>query len=311
LIIDTSRVAPSERFELWVEEASKAYFPMSFERGGGSAFSGRAHNCALGPVDVHRVTAGPSGLLRTRRTIDAADPETFHLGLELYGTSRLEQDGRSCTMRTGTLFGFQSSHPFAIRNETDFAMLIVSFPQSLLRPYTDRVCARTGMQIDHGFATRFVAPFLIDLAARIEDDSLAEGGANLGEPIVDVVRSLFLRQDERATTHPQAGALLPQVTSYIYRHLGDPDLTPARIAAAHFVSVRSLHRLWAPRGVSVSAWIREVRLARCRRDLGDPALAHESIGTIAARWGMRNAAHFSRTYREAYGCSPRDHRPGG
>src|SRR6478735_3452076 len=105
LIIATSQLAPSERFDLWVEEAWKAYFPMSFERGGGSAFSGVAHNCELGPVDVHRVMAGPSGLLRTRRNIDAADPETFHLGLELRGHSRMEQDGRSCAMPTGTLFG--------------------------------------------------------------------------------------------------------------------------------------------------------------------------------------------------------------
>ncbi len=311
LIIDTSQVAPSERFDLWVEEASKAYFPMSFERGGGSAFSGVAHNCELGPVDVHRVMAGPSGLLRTRRNIDAADPETFHLGLELRGHSRMEQDGRSCAMPTGTLFGFQSSRPFVIRNETDFEMLVISFPMALLGQRAGRVCARTGERIDQTFASRFVAPFLIDLAARIEDDTLAAGGANLGETIVDVVRSIFLRQDESTGTYLHADVLLPQVTTYVYRHLGDPDLTPARIAAAHFISVRSLHRLWEPRGVSISGWIRELRLGRCRRDLADPALAHESIGTIASRWGMRNPAHFSRMYRAAYGCSPRDHRPGG
>ena len=123
-------------------------------------------------------------------------------------------------------------------------------------------------------------------------------------------RSSSARTRERGT-YLHADVLLPQVTTYVYRHLGDPDLTPARIAAAHFISIRSLHRLWESRGVSISGWIREVRLARCRRDLADPALAHESIGTIAARWGMRNAAHFSRMYREAYGCSPRDHRPGG
>ena len=247
LIIDTSQAAPSERFDLWVEEASKAYFPMSFERGGGSAFSGRAHNCELGPVDVHRVTAGPSGLLRTRRTIDAADPETFHLGLELRGHSRMEQDGRSCTMPTGTLFGFQSSRPFVIRNETDFEMLVISFPVALLGQFAGRVCARTGERIDQTFASRFVAPFLIDLAARIEDDSLAAGGANLGETIVDVVRSIFLRQDEGTGHVPARRRAAPA---------GDdlrvpPSRGPGSHAGAHSGRPLHLHPIAAsPLGVA-------------------------------------------------------------
>ena len=308
LIIDTSQVAPSERFELWAEEASKVFFPMSLERGGGSSFSGVVHGCALGPVGVHRLTAGPSVVQRTHRTIGAADPETFQLGFELRGRSRLEQDGRSSALPTGALFGYQTSTPFVIHNETAFQMLVISFPLALLRPYTDRMCRQTGLRVDHDLARRVVAPFLLDISGRLGEGSLAGAGPDLGETIVDVVRSVFLRQGEREVVQRHAGLLLPQVTAYIYRHLGDPDLSPARIAEAHFMSLRSLHRLWEPKDVSVSEWIRELRLARCRRDLAEPALAHESIGTIASRWGMLNAAHFSRMYRAAYGCSPREHR---
>jgi AraC-like DNA-binding protein len=311
LIVDTSQVAPSERFDLWAEEASKVFFPMSLERGSTSAFSGVVHGCELGPVGVHRLTAGPSTVLRTRRTIGAADPETFQLGFELHGRSSLEQDGRSCALPAGAMFGYQTSTPFVIRNETAFRMLVISFPLTLLRPYTDRVAGRTGTRIDHRLATRFVAPFLWDLDARISDDSLAAAGPDLGETIVDVVRSLFLNAEQGAVETRHAETLLPQLTRYVYAHLGDPGLTPARIAAAHFISTRSLHRLWEARGVGLSQWIRELRLARCRRDLADPALAGESVAVIAARWGMRNPAHFSRMYREAYGCSPREHRSKG
>lgn len=310
LIIDTSRVAPSERFDLWAEEASKVFFPMSVERGDAASFSGRVHGCELGPVGVHRLTAGPSTVLRTRRTIGAADPETFQLGFELRGRSSLEQDGRSCAIPAGALFGYHTSRPFAIRNETAFQMLVISFPIVLLRPYVDRACRRTGLRVEHELARRVVAPFLADLGAKAGDDTLARGGPDLGEAIVDVVRSLFLRDEGRhADPGRHAAVLQANVASYVYGHLGDPDLTPATIAAAHFVSVRSLHRLWASREVSISEWIREVRLLRCRRDLSDPALADESIATIAARWGMRNPAHFSRLYRDAYGCAPSDHRP--
>ena len=159
LIIDTSQVAPSERFELWAEEASKVYFPMSLS-GATIRVLRRVHSCELGPADVHRLTAGPSGVLRTRRNIDAADPETFQLGFELRGRSLLEQDGRSCAIPTGALFGYQTSTPFVIRNETAFQMLVISFPLALLRPYTDRMCRQTGLRIEHELARRVVAPFL-------------------------------------------------------------------------------------------------------------------------------------------------------
>jgi AraC-like DNA-binding protein len=58
----------------------------------------------------------------------------------------------------------------------------------------------------------------------------------------------------------------------------------------------------------VSEWIRDRRLERCRRDLLDPALRHETILSIATRWGITSSAHFSRVYRQNYGRTPREER---
>jgi AraC-like DNA-binding protein len=58
----------------------------------------------------------------------------------------------------------------------------------------------------------------------------------------------------------------------------------------------------------VCDWIRAERLERCRSDLRDPAYADVSISAIASRWGLPSAPHFSRLFRLAYGCSPREFR---
>ena len=55
-------------------------------------------------------------------------------------------------------------------------------------------------------------------------------------------------------------------------------------------------------------FIRSARLDRCRRDLLDPAFADQPISAIASRWGLPSAPHFSRLFRQAYGCSPREFR---
>jgi AraC-like DNA-binding protein len=132
------------------------------------------------------------------------------------------------------------------------------------------------------------------------DGRIREDDGDLGESVVDLVRGLCAergRDDAR-------GALLADVKATIERNLHDPDLGPAGIAAAHFISTRYLHRLFEGEGVTVSAWIRARRMERCRRDLEDPALAGETVLAIASRWGLRNPGHFSRLFQAAYGVSP-------
>jgi AraC-like DNA-binding protein len=58
----------------------------------------------------------------------------------------------------------------------------------------------------------------------------------------------------------------------------------------------------------VAGWVRQRRLERCRRDLLDPASAARPVSAVAARWGLVNAAHFSRAFRAAYGLSPVEYR---
>ncbi|WP_206641596.1 helix-turn-helix domain-containing protein [Nonomuraea polychroma] len=122
----------------------------------------------------------------------------------------------------------------------------------------------------------------------------------------------MLFQPARIQAGPAAGpprqALALRIRTYIQRHLHDSELTPRSVAAAHHISVSHLHRLFQEQGDTVSAWIRDQRLERTRRDLADAALIDVPIYKIAARWGFTRAADFSRAFRTAYGVSPREFR---
>ena len=113
----------------------------------------------------------------------------------------------------------------------------------------------------------------------------------------------------RDTMKPQV-LLATSVREYIEANLADPQLSPASIATAHFISTRHLHNIFHESGSTVASWIRSQRLERIRRDLRDPLLNGTSVGAVAARWGFLDAAHFSRTFRDAYGESPSDWRRG-
>lgn len=98
------------------------------------------------------------------------------------------------------------------------------------------------------------------------------------------------------------------IQEWIEARLHDPALCPAAIAAAHHISVRQLYRVFRPTGTTVARYVRARRLENCRRELGDPFLGAQRIGAIAHRWGLPDAAAFSRAFRAAYGQSPTAYR---
>jgi AraC-like DNA-binding protein len=102
--------------------------------------------------------------------------------------------------------------------------------------------------------------------------------------------------------------MLARVHAFIDQHLGDPDLSPATIAAAHHLSVRALHALYQAENETVAASIRRQRLEHCRRDLLDPSRPDRPVNAIGARWGFPDATAFSRTFRTAYGLPPGEYR---
>jgi len=74
------------------------------------------------------------------------------------------------------------------------------------------------------------------------------------------------------------------------------------------ISTGYLHKLFRMEDSTVSRFIRERRLEHCRRDLIAAASLTLPISSIGARWGLIDAAHFSRVFKAAYGASPREYR---
>ncbi|MCV7028011.1 helix-turn-helix transcriptional regulator [Mycobacterium sherrisii] len=97
------------------------------------------------------------------------------------------------------------------------------------------------------------------------------------------------------------GGLRERVLWYIEENLRDPELSPATIAAAHYVSVRTLYYVLQTLDVPIAAHIRSRRLAHCYADLLN---TDDPVSDIAKRWGFVSPPHFSRVFSRHYGISP-------
>jgi AraC-like DNA-binding protein len=98
------------------------------------------------------------------------------------------------------------------------------------------------------------------------------------------------------------GALLRQTKQYIATQLLNPDLSAESICGAMRFSRATLYRIFEPLG-GVSQYIKSRRLGRVHRLLSS-ATRRIPLEVIAADHGFKTAAHFSRAFREQFGCSP-------
>jgi transcriptional regulator GlxA family with amidase domain len=73
------------------------------------------------------------------------------------------------------------------------------------------------------------------------------------------------------------------------------------------MSVRALPALFEDVDASVAGLVRSERLGHCLEDLQRPNGG--SITDIAFRWGVCDAAHFSRVFKREFGATPSDVRP--
>ncbi|WP_445227882.1 AraC-like ligand-binding domain-containing protein [Corynebacterium sp. H130] len=242
-------------------------------------------------------------------TRSASDADPFcKLSLQLEGTSTMTQDGRTCVLEPGDLALYVTQRPYSLAYDSPQRTLVVYLPLSFLSFTPAQISALTASPITrHSGLGRVAIPMFEQLAANINllDGAHAEA---LVRSAINMLISVFSSEYASELADGSGPLLFQQAKSYIEDNLSHPDLSPATIAAALYVSVRHLHAQFASQGLTVSAYVRDRRLERIRADLANPALSSRSITSVCADYGINDASYFSRIFKNQYGHSPREFR---
>lgn len=298
-------------FDHWRELIGASFVPLVAQCDNAVDFEGRMRSLLLDGVSMVEVRASGHEVHRTASLIAQSEERYFKLTLQLEGTGLLIQDNREAVLRPGDLAVYDTSRPYSVTFEGQARLLVVMFPHYCLSIPSEHVARLAGIRMSGDAALpSIVGRFLAQVAENL--DSLgSRNSARLAGTTLDLISTMFHEQLDMAHEEMSHHSLLSAaVCEYIEANLADPALSPASIAAAHFISIRHLHNVFHESGTTVASRIRSRRLERARRDLRDPLLTAMSVSTIAARWGFLEAAHFSRIFREAFGESPRQCRLG-
>ena len=255
--LDTSEVAPAKRSAFWAAGTARLLGPVGVRSLVERPFSGRILGHHLGPIEVFRVAGDANRVQRTAADVALLDPQRLHLNLLTRGTLLAAQGGRSSRLRAGDITSFDWSRPFVAQATGRFEILAFTVPLAMLGEDGERVRARTALRLGgDGGLPQVAGPFFIGIAAGLHDGSIDPEDPVLADAIVGLVRALHGERQAQVRALPRsvarADGLLQRIKDHIDLHLREPDLGPERIAKAHFISTRYVHKLFQPEGMTVS-----------------------------------------------------------
>ncbi|MEV0224929.1 helix-turn-helix domain-containing protein [Streptomyces sp. NPDC050704] len=304
-----------DRFEAWTQQVGRTHAPLQLSSERAANYRGHQRLIGLGEVTVWPATFDSLIFRRTPKLVRQSDPEVYHLSLLVSGEAGATWGRQEATYRNSDIHINSSSRSYEIVTGSEPVTIVgVEMPRALVAlpaGQAEQVVGRqmSGRERVGALLAQFLLQFVSDIGPYQPQDA-----PRLGTVVADLVTAVFahtLDDDLLMPAETHRRTLVLRIKAFIRRHLADPELTPARIAAAHDISRSHLYRLFQAEGVSVAAYIRDQRLENARRDLADPALRAMPIHAVAARWGFPRQADFTRAFRTVYGIPPSDLRRAG
>jgi AraC family transcriptional regulator, positive regulator of tynA and feaB len=248
---------------------------------------------------------GPCSGSRARHQLADTEGEFVFVMISQKGAMTVSQRHTVATLTPGGVAALDSTQRNQFTVPESLSLRTMLIPRAALDEVGGRSWMRDGVVLDPTApATRLLTSHLATLSEVLPELGSATMSAARMAALELFVGALRTDSDV-CSAEGVRPALRASIERYIDRHLLNGAVTPAAIAAAHWVSIRTVNRVFSATGQTVGEVVRARRLARARADLTE---GDRPISVIAHRWGFSDISHFSRTFKAHYGCSPTDYR---
>lgn len=304
---DASALTARERFEQWNERTAPSFelrLPEGVTHGD---IRTRTAMWDLGP---HLLTVGeytPMISIRTARLAraDQFDHLVLRMNLRRPGT-RVDADGQRMVLGAGEPVLMDMTRP-ATFDSPGGPGLLVFLPRDALAEALPGDVDLHGA-VPRGVSAQLLVSQLVNLSQRLPELTVAEArGVAQATASLLAVSLLATPQALERARPAMEDALMRQVCRWIEASLGNPALSVPMICSAFKVSRTTLYRLFETRG-GVAEYIKARRLKRIHAAIVAPEHAARQLVGIAEEFGLVNAAHFSRIFRQHFGYSPSEAR---
>ena len=307
-IFDSKTLPAAKRRQAWQDAICEIYLRVDCAAEPQSAYDGFVREIRFGDVTLTDTLSSPQSVMRQSRHIAQLEKDCYFMGLAQSGSINIRQAKSSMTMHAGVGALFNANEPYELRCDTKLRSFWVELPR---QAFASRFDSRSPPLTAHLNLSRGLGRIAVEFCSTLalEGANLdPQSRARLGEQFMDILAlAISAEPDRRPSTEScvQSGRLL-LVKNYIDEHLSDPDLSLGDIAKKNGVSLRTLHQLFHPMGMSASEWLRTRRLQRCYDLLTSPQNERKTITEIAYSMGFSSSSHFSNLFRAQFGLRPSD-----
>jgi AraC-like DNA-binding protein len=300
-------IGPTSDYETWLTGIRS--IGVSDARGAESGiFKGSVRGSRLwGIIALETAFASPSvsRFERMRRDPRLDSSDYYNAVFQISGRSTLIQNDRVSELAEGDIGFVDVARPVSlISGNPSCRWLSLSVPR---RP----LISHLGLEPRGGMHWRGAIP-ACRLLFRLVSDALGEDDTSsaAAEPyiqlaIYDLLGALFAVSDLPPNSS-HTDKLFTRVCSTARSRFSDPDLSLRDLAREAGISLRYLQKLFTARGITCSLFIQSLRLDHAARLLSRRKLTRsgQPLTEIAYACGFRDYAHFSRTFRLRFGCTP-------
>jgi AraC-like DNA-binding protein len=308
----TAGLEPRRKLEFWNDAACDSFTPIVSDPTDIRAFSGCLTRTKVDEITAAEVYSEAQLVRHSRSHVARTREAVFFLHMQLEGESINRQDGREARLGPGDFTLCDNTRPYEMLFQDSNSMFVLGIPDSVMRRHLacpERVVAvpmsgSTGLS---GLLSNFLRDFWRQCRSGLD----ASVEPRVTHAILDLVASAYsLLPQAQSDRSSLATAHRLRIINYIEAHLGDPDLTPARVAEACKMTTRYLHHLFSTEIETVARYILRRRLEECSRALAVPSQRGRTVTAIAFDYGFNSPTHFGRVFRSRYGVTPREYRRG-
>ena len=311
-VFSTQGTKPADAWQRWAAMSSREFYDGTLESASSEVPEFVFDKGLAFPISITRLTSSISmGYTRSWEHIRANRVGLRVMWFVRRGRIRFVRSDGAFEIKAGEAGIVDTNAPFNGRIVCDsggvFESIQAIVPVNLYLAHlahSETFTGRVALDSAHGR----VVTGLLDMLVHEGDDLGDKAARSLVTSFLDAMSPcVAVGFSQSRPPRSLADKRLSDVKNFVLMNFTDPELSADRVAACCGISARYLSHILSENHTSFPELLWQQRLPMAREQLVSGARSR-LINEVAFMSGFKSAAHFSRMFKDAYGCTPREFR---